>query len=225
MQQGLPNRVPVPRVVAAAFLANTPAPSSPAAPRPLTPTDIFNEAISYIPMIHVPDQRNQHALVIGGSAAMAAQVATRYPSFAEILVSTDIPLGPNHDPRVHVMPSLVDLPPSWKADLIVVAVPVITPDFLQSLRLHSHPRTIVTIAASTPNNVRILKDTMRRLWPVVMPYREHLPEPAFFLLASDSPIRRHRAVPPSARRLTEKYVPSLFTFAKDEYNLLYGAAS
>ncbi len=191
---------------------------------PLSPTDLFNEALAYVPMMHVPVGQNQHVLVIGAAAAAAVQVAIRYPTFAEILVTTDVDLSGLRDPRVHVIPRLADLPPSWKADLIVVAVPSVTLELLQMLRLHSNRNTVLVVAVPAADQARAIKQMMRPFWVVIAPYREHLPAPNYFMLASDAPLSRYRAIPPAARRLSEKYVPALFTFAKDEYSALYGAA-
>jgi hypothetical protein len=194
------------------------------APKPVTPMDRFNEALSLVPLVHVPVVRDQHMLVVGASAVPAAQAAMRYPTFIEIVINADLPT-PIRDPRVHVLPSLTTLLPSWKADLIVVAQTSVTPELLQSLRAHCKQRTVVVVAVPVPTQVRALKESMRRLWPIVQPYREHLPELTYFLMASDAPLDRHRPVPGHARHLTDKYLPALFTFAKDEYSALYGAQS
>lgn len=195
------------------------------ATKPLTPVDIFSEALGYVPLVHLPVADGQKALMIGPSAVPAAQIALRYPSFAEVVITGEIPGGAPRDARVHQVPRLADLPPSWKADLVTIAIANVSPEILTAARAHSHQRTVVVIAVPAATQARQLKDLVRRFWPVVAPFREHLPDPAYFLLASDVGIARSsRLIPPQARRLTEKYLPSLFTFAKDEYSLLYGGS-
>ncbi len=202
-------------------MLSTAAPVS--APKPLTPVDIFNEALGYVPLVHVPVADGQKALMIGPSTIPAAQIALRYPSFSEVVITGEVPSSAPRDPRVHLVPRLADLPPSWKADLITIAIANITPEILTAARAHSNQRTVVVVAVPAASQARQLKDLVRRFWPVVAPYREHLPEPAYFFLASDVGISRSaRMIPAQSRRLTEKYVPALFTFAKDEYAMLFG---
>ncbi len=73
-----------------------------------------------------------------------------------------------------------------------------------------------------PGQVRAARDLVQKYWSVVQPYREHLPgqaAPQWFLMAGNHGFKRHRPVPGWTSRLTDKYLPVLFTFSKDEVQM------
>lgn len=196
--------------------------------------DAFIEALSIVPLIHLPVVPNQRVLLVGVDAAAAAPAVLRYPQTIEVVIvgAGDRPavLG---DKRVKYAPSIDALPKEWMADLIIVALPAITDAKVQLIRAHHRADSgAVVFAVARASQVRAAKDMIRRGWSTVQPYREMTPEVedptarvAWFLLAGDHGFKRHRAVPPWAKRMSDKYVPALFTLAKDEYALAYGGAA
>jgi len=82
---------------------------------------------------------------------------------------------------------------------------------------------VLVVALDQFERGREAKSAMSRLWRQVIPYREWAPEPVLFLLASDrrfGPFKR--PVPKNLQRVTEAWIPAMFTLAKDENFLLYG---
>lgn len=193
----------------------------------LSPQDIWNEALAVVPMVHTPVQPSmQHALIIGTAAVPAAVLALRYPGFTDVATWTDaLPQGLNTDKRVRQLSSLDDLAPTWMADFVAIAEPRLTDDMLQAVRQHTNAGSVIVIAVPQPELTRPIMDVLRQTWRVVQPYREHTPAPAYFLLVGDKPFARKRPVPGFTKRISNESIPTLFTFAKDEYAALYGAAS
>jgi len=194
---------------------------------PLTGQDIFNEAIGVVPLIHTPVSEDQHLLVVGAGAIASAVVGLRYPTFTQVGIvaaANEVPVQLRQDKRVNLFPRLEDVPTAYRADLITVAIPSLTDDTLVKLKLHSTPQSIVCIAVPNATAARAMKDGARRIWSTVAPYREHLPSggSAYFLLCSGLGLTKHRVVPAWTRRITDRWVPALFTWAKDEYATLFG---
>jgi len=116
---------------------------------------------------------------------------------------------------------------------LIVATPGISQVKVQALRAHHRADTGVAVfAVARASQVRATKDILRLSWSVVQPYREFTPDVedptarvAWFLMAADHGFKRHRAVPPWSKRMTDKYVPAVFTLAKDEYALAYGGGA
>ena len=193
----------------------------------LSPQDIWNEALAVVPMVHTPVQPSmQHALIIGTAAMPAAILALRYPGFADVSTWADsLPQGLSTDKRVNQLASLNDLPPGWMADFVAIAEPRLTDAMLQTVRAHTNATSVMVIAVPQPELTRPIMDVLRHTWRVVQPYREYTPAPAYFLLVGDKPFARKRPVPGFTKRVSNELIPALFTFAKDEYAALYGAAS
>lgn len=197
--------------------------------------DAFSEALALIPLIHLQVAANQRVLLMGADAAPAALAVLRYPQTVEVVIVDDSARSPAQlgDKRVKYAPNLAAIPAAWKADLLIVATPGISPVKVQALRAHHRADTGVAVfAVARASQVRATKDTLRLSWSVVQPYREFTPDVedptarvAWFLMAADHGFKRHRAVPPWSKRMTDKYVPAVFTLAKDEYALAYGGGA
>ncbi len=191
-----------------------------------TNLDIFGEALVIVPLVHVPVLPMQHVLAIGPGAAATAAYALRYPTFAEVVVIGDqLPQGLRQDKRVRMVARLEDLAPEWRADLVTVSLHGMSEPVLQQLRKHMQPGAVASIALDRASALRSTKELLKRNWPNVAPYREHCPEASWFFLVSDRAWAKHRPVPAVAKRMTDRYLPALFTLAKDEYNALFGGAS
>ncbi len=178
--------------------------------------DAFSEALGVVPIVHLPVKAGQKVLLVGQGAAGAAEIMLRYPT-TESLIAVDAIID-TKDRRVQYVKRLEQVPPDWKADLI--------DSFLASLRSHHLADTgVAVVAIARPSQVRLARDLAKKQWTVVQPFREHVPnqsEAAWFLMLSNHGFQRHRPVPAWTARISEKYIPALFTLAKDEYVLTFG---
>jgi hypothetical protein len=184
----------------------------------------WDDAFSLVPFIHLPVVQGQRVLAVGPAAKSLAMTALRYPTTVEV-VTIGIPAMPTTDPRVRSLSSLLDLPIGWRADLVGVAEQVISDRMLESLhQLHNSDTGVLVAASPSPVAVRRLKDMLRAQWSTIQPYREWTGDavPSWFFLAADHGFKRHRPVPSWTVRLSEKYLPALFTLSKDEYAVAYG---
>ena len=186
--------------------------------------DPFGEALSVVPIVHLPVLPNQRVLLIGVGATAALGTVLRYPTTAQVLV-IDAPAFEVKDKRVRFVPRLDQVPADWQADLAIVAVPVTSDSMLDAVKQRVRPDSgIVCIALARPSQVRAAREAARNRWSLVQPYRENVPgqkEPAWFLLAGDNGFKRYRPIPSWTTRLSESYVPALFTLSKDEYALAF----
>lgn len=185
---------------------------------PLLPADeILAEAVSIVPWVHVPVGQAQRIVTIGYEASSAALMGLRFPEVRDVVI---IGATAPTDARVRTFNALTDLPPSWTPDLAVLTVPVLTVDLLRSIRLS--PQGVACFALQRFEDVVPAKALVRAAFRYITVYREYIGgEPALFLMGSMSPISRQRAVPGFSKRYTDKYLPNLFTFAKDEYQLIF----
>lgn len=184
----------------------------------------WDEAFSVVPLIHLPAAAGQRMLVMGESAAPMVALALRYPTTREVVV---INCPAPQDNRVRAVKNINELPSNWMADLLAVAIPGITDPILQALKsVHASDTGVAVFAVDNPANLRPVRDLLRRRWSITQPYRDYVgaPAPAWFVLAADHGFKRQRPVPGNTVRLSEKYLPALFTLAKDEYAQAYGNA-
>jgi len=190
---------------------------------PTPPLEAFAEALSVPPMIHTPP-RDTKVLVVGAYALPLAKLALRYPSTTEVLVVVSDPQAPlPRDRRIRRLGSLEDIPDDWRCDVAGVAVPGDVRPLLGSIDDHLQEQGVIVVAVDRFARGRVVKDAMRGLWPQVLPYREHAPDPALFILASKRRLGRpYRPIPSNLGRLTPRYLSALFQLAKDEYQMLYG---
>jgi hypothetical protein len=194
--------------------------------------DAFTEALAVVPMVHLPVVPGQRVLLLGPGAGSAADVILRYPDIATVAVIGDsVSAAAAKDRRVVMAPSLDQVPPSFGASLSIVAVPALNDALMAGVYARHLPGAgIAVFAIANPTQVKQLKDLVKRSWPFVQPYRENVPPsvnapagPAWFLLAGDQGFKRARPMPGWTSRLTDKYLPALFTLAKDEYGAAFGA--
>lgn len=183
--------------------------------------DAFSEALAVVPVVHMPVTPGQQILLLGPGAGAAADIVLRYPTTASVLVVGDSLAS--KDRRVQSAPSLDAVPTGW-ADLSVIVIPVLTDAIVGATYARHRPDTgIAVFALANPTQVKASRDLVKKSWSVVQPYREHTTNgPAWFLLAGDHGFKRHRPMPGWTGRLTDKYLPALFTLAKDEYAGAFG---
>lgn len=179
-----------------------------------------------VPIVHLPVSHGQNVLLVGKGSGAAADVALRYPTTSSVLVVDE--QVSTKDKRVQAA-RLDQLPTGWNADLAIVVVPTLTDTLVGSVRKrHEANNGVAVFAVAQPALVRRYRELLKQYWSVVQPYREYLPgqkDPQWFLMAGDHGFKRYRPVPGWTSRLTDKYLPVLFTFSKDEYALSFGNAA
>jgi spermidine synthase len=184
--------------------------------------DIFTEALSVVPILHLPMAPGQRVLLIGDGAKAAVETVLRYPTTSSVIIVA--PPFPVNDKRVQFAQRIEQVAPDWKADLVLIAVPALADSLVAAVRAHHLAETgVVVFALARPNQAKLALDLLKKHWAIIQPYREHVPgqvDPAWFLMAGDHGFQRHRIMPTWTQRLSDKYLPSLFTFAKDERALV-----
>ena len=191
---------------------------------PVPASERFAESISLVGLVHTPVITGQRALCIGPSAHPLLEAAARYPTFTELAaLGTRSPLK---DRRVTSYPRVADLPTDWKADVIAVAHMGNQDQVITDAAKLLSPNGVVVIACDRFQSAPTVKNLARQQWSTVSVFRDFLPEPSAFILASARPLTRTRPIPAWARHLSDAYLPNLFRLAKDEYAFLYqrGAA-
>lgn len=172
----------------------------------------FAEVAALLPILHTSAGPATIAVLGTEAGIMAAEVLKRRDTKQ---VLTLAPLPGVNDRRVKV----VDKFEPASCDVILLspeqapAAPLLT--FLK-------PGGVIQSMTLVPENVPAQLKTMRELVGNVTPWREHLPHPIYGALAClGRPCKRLQEPPPSSKRLTTQYLPSLFTFGKDERPLVF----
>jgi len=82
---------------------------------------------------------------------------------------------------------------------------------------------IIQCATTAADKLVPLRVQVKILTGGAVPYREYTPEPIWFVIgAVGSMPRRVRRPPDGARRVTERFLPALFSFGKDEMQTVFG---
>lgn len=183
----------------------------------------FAEAISLVALAHAPITQNQRALAIGPSAFPLLEAAARYPTFTELGCLGGRPAL--KDRRVHQYLKPGDIPADWKADVVAVAHLGNQDQVMADAANLMSPGGVIVIACDRFQAGPVTKSLARQHWTTVTAFREFLPEPSVFILASGRPLTRTRPIPSWARHLSDAYLPNLFRLSKDEYQFLYGRAA
>lgn len=188
--------------------------------------EAFAEAISVVPWLHVPVRRPIRVLTVGRFAWPSAKLALRYPETVEALVVDADALSLPRDARIVRAPSLAALPPpnpEAPINLVAIADPGRGAADAAAAKAYLSPDGVVVVAVPVHAQWRATKDALSADFAHVVPYREHAPGPALFLLASDRPLRRSgRQIPQGLQRITPRYLDALFLLAKDEQDILFG---
>jgi hypothetical protein len=174
----------------------------------------FVEACALLPMLHVERAPPNTIYCVGPQAETLAKDVFRWRDVARVYLN-DPPLA-LRDPRLVIGP-----PPVGSCSAVLLS-PEVQPDpFIYALS----PKGVISVSTMELNKVGPLMRHMRQLFPrSVVPWREYLlPEVLFGVLASPSGApKRIRQPPGGAIRLSEKYIPCLFTFGADEARLVFG---
>lgn len=191
---------------------------------PTSPLETFAEALSVPPLMHVSPSQDVKILCFGQFSLPMAKLALRYPNTREVhLVGYDAPTVPS-DSRVTAHASLDQVPRTLVADLIAVVVPGDPTALLEDIGRYLDPAGVLVVALDQFGRGRTVKDSLRKRYRHVLPYREFTPpDISLFLMASNRKLGTSlRPFPPGLRRLNPRYARALFDLAADEYAFLYG---
>lgn len=157
-------------------------------------------------------------LLVGPLAALMAPEALRWRDTTEVW--TDVPL-PIKDSRIKLIPddkafSLVN-----KIDVLLLS-PEIAPELFISVLKNGG---IVQASTFDDTKVNALRTNIKTLTGSAVPWREYVPAPLWGMIGclGSSP-RRVRRPPEGAKRITERFLPALFSFGKDEIPLVFGSS-
>lgn len=174
----------------------------------------FVEACALLPMLHVDRVPPNTIYCVGPQAEMLAKDVLRWRDVARVYLD-HAPLALRH-PNI-----VIGAPPSGSCTAVLLS-PEIQPDpYIFALAKTG----VICASTQVLSKVEPLMRHMRQLFPrSIVPWREYLlPEVIYGALASpNGPPKRIRQPPGGAIRLSEKYIPCLFTFAADETPLVFG---
>jgi len=173
----------------------------------------FTEVAALLPLLHVAPGKTTVAVVGPVAGHMAGEVL-KWRDTEKVFI-----LDPSAHANDRRVSSVTELP------LASVDVMLLSPDQApDSWAKAVKPGGVIQVMTMDPTKFNALHTKMRDLFGNASPWREHLPTPIYGVMSTiggrTSP-KRLRKPPPAATRLTEKYLPCLFTFGKDELSLVF----
>lgn len=174
----------------------------------------YAEAAVLIPMLHVKPGKTS-VRVVGPMAPMMAAEALRWRDTAEVWLDQQPPIK---DSRIQIVPT-GNYNHVGAFDTVLLSPDMDPEPFVPLLKKGG------ILQASTFAEPRIgpLRAKMRVLTGSAVPYREFTPEPLWFVLGcSGGAPHRQRKPPDGARRITERFLPAMFSFGKDEIPFIFG---
>lgn len=171
----------------------------------------YAEAAALVPMLHVRPGPTV-VRVAGPLSALLAAEALRWRDTTHVCTEIAVPIK---DSRITLGKDA-----DMQADAVLLSPDMDPEPYLPILKKNG------VIQASTYNEQRIisLRNKIKKMTGGAIPYRENLPETLWFIIGSvGTTPRRLRKPPDGARRITERFLPALFSFGKDELPLIFGA--
>lgn len=176
----------------------------------------FAEACGLLPMLCVPlktgEDRNT-ILCLGSQAEKLAAEILRWRDVGRVHML--VPPAHLRDKRI-----TIGLPKTGTCAAILTSPNEPGDNFLAGLTKDG------VYCASTYDEagVPLFMRNMRTLFPMgIKPWREHIPKVLYGILATPGGVpKRHRAMPGGAKRLSDKFMVCLTTFARDETPLVFG---
>jgi hypothetical protein len=179
---------------------------------------VFAESIAIVPFVHTPKKPGLRGLIVGYEATPAGALLLKYPETGQILYYKTT--APDHGKAKQLPGIAVATDINWKADITVIAIQGTPMNELAAIRPLIADDGLVAIAVDDYKKSNDVRKSLKAMFPFVVPYRAHMPEPIVFFLCSRATVKRCRPVPDSAEHLSDQYLPCLFTFAKDEYRFI-----
>ena len=171
----------------------------------------YAEAAALVPLLHVAPGPTT-ILVSGPLAPLLTLEALRWRDTVKVL--TDVP-STIKDSRIEVG----TIPPLNSVDAVLLSPDLDPTLFVPLLKKGG------IIAASTYTDTKVgpLRTKIKALTGAAVPYREYLPENLWLVVgAVGTTPKRQRKPPDGARRVTERFLPAMFSFGKDEIALIFG---
>jgi hypothetical protein len=159
--------------------------------------------------------------VAGPLSALLAAEALRWRDTIEVWVDQPIQIK---DSRVKLVPTVKHNDTQMFNHVnffdVVLLSPDIDPEPFASLLKKGG---LIQASTYTDGRVIALRNKIKQMAGAAVPYREYTPETLWFVIGTiGSMPRRVRRPPDGAKRVTERFLPALFSFGKDEIPLVFG---
>jgi hypothetical protein len=143
-------------------------------------------------------------------------VLLRYPDTVGVSYLQSAP--PNHG-KARQIPSLslLDAP----VDAAAIAVEGSPVEMAGMVRQVIAPDGVVVVATADFRRAYETLGGLKRSFAYVAPVRVYAPDRCALFICSASPARKSRPCPEWTRHLSDQFIPSLFTFSKDEYQAIF----
>lgn len=175
----------------------------------------FAEAAALVPLLHVRPGPTV-VRVAGPLSAVLAAEALRWRDTVEVWADQPLPIK---DSRVKMVPTKEFFNHSGFFDAVLLSPDMDPEPFLPTIKKNG----VLQASTHVENHVNSLRSKVRVLTGSAVPYRDYIPEPLWLVIGSvGSTPRRVRRPPDGARRVTERFLPAMFSFGKDEIALVFG---
>lgn len=171
------------------------------------------EACALLPLLHTDPSQKNSVLCVGPLAERMAVAALRWRDI-EAVYLLDAP-GTLRDSRLHL-----GLPEAGTCAALLLSPDIQADPFLPALNKGG----VAGLSTQQPGRVSPffaqVRDQHRGRY---LPWREWLPAPLYgAVVGTDTKPAKRRPVPGGAQRLSQQYLPCLFTFGADELPLVFG---
>ncbi len=188
----------------------------------------FVEACALLPMLFVPEDRENSVFCTGAQAETLAADCLRWRD-VKCVYLTSAPIrpvlpNPTKSPELKDKRIVITPKPPVGSCAAVLTTPGEDPDqYLHALRADG----IICVSRYDIAEVQPMFWHMRRLFPrSVVPWREYLPAELYGALASPNGAPQRKRNPPGgAKRLSPAHIRSMQTFAADELPMVFGPMS
>lgn len=173
----------------------------------------FTEVAALLPLLHVSPGKTTVAVVGPVAGHMAGEVI-KWRDTEKVYI-----LDPSAQANDRRVVAVVELPPA-SVDAMLLSPDQAPDTWTKAVK----PGGIIQAMTMDPTKFNALHTKMRELFGNAVPWREHLPTPIYGVMStvgSKAAPKRLRKPPPAATRLSEKYLPCLFVFGKDELPLVF----
>jgi hypothetical protein len=180
----------------------------------------YAESAALVPLLHVRPGPTV-VRVAGPLSALLAAEALRWRDTTEVWVDQPIQVK---DSRIKLVPVVKHNDTQMFNHVNFFDVVLLSPDmdpepFAQLLKKGG----LIQASTYTDGRVIALRNKIKQMAGAAVPYREYLPETLWFVIGTiGSMPRRVRRPPDGAKRVTERFLPALFSFGKDEIPLVFG---
>lgn len=173
----------------------------------------YAEASALVPLLHVAPGVTT-VFAAGSLSPLLAAEALRWPDTRSVMTDIQTPVN---DARVTVNKT----PTPGTVDAVLLSPEIDPTPYVNLLNKNG----IIVASTYVDAKVNGLRNKLRTLTGSAIPYREFVPETLWLVIGSRTKPQRVRRPPDGARRITERFLPLLFSFGKDEIPLVFGKDS